>query len=139
MKPLRELTREDIVRWPVWRYLGDSDSEASVEPTELTSLTEASQETFVVRASFILNDGSSLVGYCSPSDDSGIDYVQPVIITESGHVPLFYESRPPSPEPDSSLRKLGRQSDQIFPLRYRAEVPVDGRFVEGEVSAIHVL
>ncbi len=136
MKPLRELTLEDLARSPVWRCTGSPDSEASVERTELSALSEASPEIFVVRTSFTLSDGSSVAGYCSPADDSGLDYVQPVIITESGHAPLFYESPPLSPEPDSICRKLGRSSDQVFPIRYRAEIPVDGRFVEGEVSEI---
>ncbi len=138
MKPLRELTLEDLARSPVWRCTGGPDSEASVEPTELASLSETSREVFVVRTSFTLSDGSSVAGYCSPGDDSGLDYIQPVIITESGHAPLFYESLPPSPEPESIYRKLRRPFDHVFPLRYRAEIPVDGRFLEGEVSEIHV-
>ena len=138
MKPLRDLTLEDLAQSPVWRYTGGPDSDALVEPTELTSLTENSREVFVVRTSFTLSDGSLAAGYSSPADDSGIDYVQPVIITESGHAPLFFESPPPAPEPESICRKLRRHPDQVFPLRYRAEIPVDGRFVEGEVSRIHI-
>lgn len=88
MKPLHELTLEDLARSPVWRCTGSPDSEASVERTELSALSEASPEIFVVRTSFTLSDGSSVAGYCSPTDDSGLDYVQPVIITESGHAPL---------------------------------------------------
>lgn len=136
MKPLHDLTIDDLSHTPVWQYEGDRDSEAYVVPSDLASLTEFAQGVFIVRTTFTLNDGTSATGYCSPADDSGIDYVQPVIITRHGHVRFYYESNPPSPEPETSLRKLERSFEDVFPVHYRAEVPVDGRLVEGVVSEL---
>ena len=34
-------------------------------------------------------DGTILLGYCSPEDDSGLDYTQPTIIYENKHINLF--------------------------------------------------
>lgn len=138
MKPLRELTAQDLLRVPVWRYFGDADAAANVEPTPADILTENTTDVFLVRTTFHLNDGSTLVGFCSPQDASGLDYTQPVIVYGSEHVPLFYESAPQKPEPDALCRKLGRKEEDVFPLLLRAEVPVDGKFYEEIVRYVHM-
>ena len=136
MKSLNQLTLEDLKGAPVWRYVGESDADARVEPTELSSISEYSAGVFLVRATFTLNDGSVLGGYCSPADSSGLDYVQPVIILDGDHVPLFLESPPQDAEPETTCVRLGRPHGDIFPLHFRAEIPVDGSFVVGVVHTI---
>jgi hypothetical protein len=143
MKALRDLTLQDLERTAVWRYYGDRDSEAEVEPTDLKEISEAWLSNaprcyYITRTSFILSDGSCYSGYSSPADDSGLDYIQPVIVLDSVHIPLFYEHSPLGPEPQTTCKKLGRLFSDIFPIRFRSEVLVDGRTVEGLVEAIHV-
>ncbi len=136
MKPLSELSLQDLSRTPVWRFSGENDTTACIEPTSITSLTENTMEVFIVRTRFFLNDGSALSGYCSPQDGSGLDYTQPVIMCGMEHAPLFHEQHPRKPEPEALCRKLGRKEVDIFPLRLRAEVPVDGQFYETIVTHV---
>jgi hypothetical protein len=138
VKRLGELTTQDLLQVPVWRYVGTTEAEALVEPTDLCSLSEDADGVYLVRTVFTLSDGTVAVGYCTPTDDSGLDYVQPVLLTGTGHVPLFREVPASSGEPESTCRRLAKPFDRIFPIRYRAEIPVDGHFVHGEVRTVLV-
>jgi hypothetical protein len=138
MKPLQELSPDDLTRHPVWLYLCGEDGRESIAASRKAQISESSPETYVVLTTFELADGSVLTGYSTPQDDSGLDYIQPVIVTEKGHLPLFYEKAPPVREPEFICRSLAKSFDQIFPLRYRAKIPVDGRFVEGVVEKVEV-
>lgn len=89
MKPFVELTCEDMHLHPVWRYdSSHGDVQALVQPDERCQLSEQETITFVAATIFRLADGSELTGLCSPSDPSGLDYLQPVILTAAGHVRL---------------------------------------------------
>lgn len=136
MKLLRELTIEDFVFARVWRSAGGPDESAVVEPTDRASLTETESETFLAATTFVLGNGQHVVGFCSPVDDSGLDYVQPVIITPQGHVRLWFDELPTPDVLAGQWSKLGIAESKVFPIAFECLVPVDGRLVRGTVHAL---
>jgi hypothetical protein len=136
VKRLKELTNDDLCRCPIWRYEGPSDDEAMVYPAP--GFEQPDQVTYVARTRFVLADGSEWWGYCSPTDASGLDYLQPMILTPSGPVRFWYEKAPPEPEPEHACRLLGKTPEQVFPVRFECVVPCEGEFVVGQMSRLEI-
>jgi len=150
MKPISDLTAADLASVPVWRFTtappasGDPPESIVVwngkpatewvTPTDLTALSEDAEDVFIAATEFCLATGARFPGFCSPTDDSGIDYVQPVIVTPTGPVRLWFDSPVSADHLRSVLTRLGCPTDEAFPLRFRCLVPCDGRYVEGVVD-----
>ena len=83
---------------------------------------------------FRLADGSELGGLCSPADSSGLDYLQPVILTATGHLPFWNEKLPGSALAALACRHLAKDSHSVFPLTFECSVPVDGVRVAGSID-----
>lgn len=136
VKRLAELTLEDLTANPVWRYEGGSGAEALVAPAERDSLSQSDDEIFLAATDFELSDSSRHLGFCFPADDSGIDYLQPVIVSGSPHVSFWFEG---SVSPAALTRQwsaLGKQAGDIFPVTFQCRVPVDGRTVTGRITGV---
>jgi len=136
MKSIADLTLEDLTSIPIWRYLGCIDADAQIEPTDKRSLGESERETFIAASDFTLSDGTIFGGYSSPSDPSGIDYVQPVILTKKGQVRFWFDHPVSAATLQEQWRSLEKTEDQIFPVRWRSRVPVDKQIVEGLVKRV---
>jgi hypothetical protein len=134
MKRLWDLTNDDLARAPIWLYKGQSDESAFVSPVEAFEYPES--EAYIARTRFLLADGSECWGYCSPTEDSGLDYIQPVIIAPAGHIRFWYDEAPSEPEPGRACRLLGKQPEQVFPARFECVVPFEGRYVAGVLSRV---
>ena len=137
MKRLCDLTEADLRLSPIWRYAGETDAEASVFPS--LTFAEADRWAYIARTRFVLADGSEWWGYCSPTDDSGLDYIQPVILTPGGPVRFWYEKPAPEATAAHACRLLGRLPEEVFPVRFECVVPFEGRLVAGELSRIEVM
>ena len=136
VKRLADLSVEDLVASPVWRYEGGSGANATVASSKRVSLSQTDDEIFLAATEFELFDSSRHFGFCFPADDSGIDYLQPVILGPSGQVSFWFDG-PPAPEVLSSQwRALGKEPRDIFPVAYRCLVPVDGRTVSGRIEGV---
>jgi hypothetical protein len=133
MKPLRDLNADDLRTVPVWKYVGGSDAAALVEPTNLEALSDAEAETFVAVTDFVLGNGQAHIGFCSPVDDSGLDYLQPVIVTPHGQVRLWFDEMPSPSQVARQWAKLDVPESQVFPIRFKCRVLVSGKVVEGIV------
>ena len=136
MKRLGELTVEDLTANPVWRYEGGSGAEALVAPVDRDSLSQSDDEIFLAATDFQLSDSSRHFGFCFPADDSGIDYLQPVIISGPRHVCFWFEGTIPPTALDSQWNALGKQPADIFPIAFQCRVPVDGRAVAGRIKGV---
>lgn len=55
-----------------------------ISPTDAREIKEMSPKTYIVLTNFKLANRIELIGFCSPQDKSGLDYTQPVILTENG-------------------------------------------------------
>ncbi len=136
MKRLADLSVEDLVASPVWRYEGGSGAHATVVSSKRESLSQTDDEIFLAATEFELFDSSRHFGFCFPADASGIDYLQPVILGPSGHVSFWFDG-PALPEVLSSQwRALGKEPRDIFPVTFRCLVPVDGRTVSGRIEGV---
>jgi hypothetical protein len=135
VKRLNQLRPRDLERVPIWRYEGSNDDNAVIHATDRVELSEDEKEVFIARTQFALANGAQHVGFCSPADDSGLDYLQPAIVTSDGLV-YFWFDRPPSKEMlEAQWRRLGVTEEGIFPVHFRCTVPVDGRYVTGIIES----
>lgn len=136
MKRLVDLTAEDLAAHPVWRYEGGSGADALAAPAKRGSLSQTDDEIFLASTEFELFDSTRHSGFCFPADGTGIDYLQPVIVTRSGHVAFWFDE-PPSPEVlAKQWRALGKDPGAIFPVALRCLVPVDGHTLRGRIDRI---
>jgi PilZ domain len=131
-----ELTLEDLANSPVWRYEGGEGGDAMVAAVPRESLSQWDDEIFLAATSFALADSTAHSGFCFPADDSGVDYLQPVIVTRMGHVSFWFDG-PIAPETlERQWRSLGKTAREIFPVGFRCLVPVDGRTVSGRIEGV---
>jgi hypothetical protein len=136
VKRLVDLCVEDLEASPVWRYEGGAGSQATVASTKRAALSQTDDEIFLAATEFELFDSSRHFGFCFPADDSGIDYLQPVILSATGHVNFWFDG-PASPAIlASQWRALGKEPREIFPVLYRCLVPVDGRTISGRIDGV---
>ena len=131
---MHDLRPADLDRVPVWRYEGDDDDSAVVHATARAQLSESDHELFIARTQFALANGAQHTGFCSPTDDSGLDYLQPVIVTESGPVYFWFDEPPTAESLRAQWHRLGVATESIFPVHFRCTVPVDGRYVTGIIE-----
>ena len=80
-KLLKDLTAEDFSKNQVWEYLIEENIEYA-QPSDKTEINDDSEICYIVLTEFILNNKKKYLGFCSPQDTSGIDYVQPVIFAD---------------------------------------------------------
>jgi hypothetical protein len=135
MKNLVALTIADLREHLVWRCHASEagDSIATIEPADGVTLREYDDEVYIAATRFVLGDGTECFGYCSPQDASGLDYVQPVILTEQGPNPLWFETPLSSGAEAEWWDRFGRPRSDVFPISWECLVAVDGAVVRGIV------
>ncbi len=136
MRRLADLTIEDLTAAPVWRYEGGTGSHAVVVAEQRDSLSQTDDEVFLAATEFVLPDSSQYLGFCFPVDAGGVDYLQPVIITPWGHVRFWFDGMATREVLAAQWSALGKREDEIFPVRFRCRVPVDGRTVAGVIPKV---
>jgi len=136
MKRLADLTIADLTTAPVWRYEGGSGADAAVVAEKRDFLSQLDDEIFLAATEFVLPDSSQHLGFCFPVDDAGLDYLQPVIVTPTAHVQFWFDGSIAPEVLSAQWSALGRREEEIFPVRFRCRVPVDGRTVAGVISHI---
>jgi hypothetical protein len=129
-KRLDRLTKIDLINKPVWEhwYVGDLEY---VKPSDLIELSETDIKGHIVITEFLLKCGEKLIGFCSPQDNSGIDYIQPVILTDKGQVNLYSDNEWTSSMKVQELKKIGLDWNEVFPIEYKARVKCDGNIYNG--------
>jgi hypothetical protein len=136
VKRLADLTAVDLAAHPVWRYEGGSGGDALVVPTKRKTLSQGDDEIFLAFTEFELFDSSRHAGFCFPADDSGIDYLQPVIVTATRHVSFWFDEPVGADDLSAQWAALGKQLREIFPVTFRCTVPVDGKHVTGRIDGV---
>ena len=136
MKRLSELTVEDLIGSPVWRYEGGAGPEALIAPSTRQALSQTDDEIYLAATEFALADASRHMGFCFPADDSGVDYLQPVIVGRTRHVAFWFDGPVSAEELARQWAEFGREPRQIFPIAFRCLVPVDGRTVSGRIKSV---
>ena len=136
VKRLGDLTAEDLVASPVWRYEGGSGADALVVPVKRPSLSQSDDEIFLAATEFELFDATRHLGFCFPADDSGIDYLQPVIVSGPRQVSFWFDQPVSQETIGEQWAALGKEPADIFPISFHCLVPVDGRTVSGRIDGV---
>ena len=77
------------------------------------------------RPRFRRGQGRTLIGFPSPGDWGGADFVPPVILHEGRHLALLNEAH----QPTDAWLVLASTPEQIFPVTATPDVTVGGNFV----------
>jgi hypothetical protein len=136
VKRLVDLTIEDLAANPVWRYEGGAGDKAVAAPVKRDSLSQTDDEIFLASTEFELLDTARHSGYCFPADGSSVDYLQPVIVTRSGHVAFWFDEPPTPATLSKQWATLGKEPKDIFPVTFRCLVPVDGQTLSGRIEDV---
>ena len=136
MKRLAELTIEDLTSDPVWRYEGGDGRDAIVVAHARDGLSQMDDEIFLAATEFFLPDASEHLGFCFPVDNVGLDYLQPAIVTRKGHVQFWFDGGVSPQVLSAQWAALGKRPEEVFPVRLRCRVPVDGRDVTCVIPGI---
>jgi len=143
-KQVYELTPDDFDKFPVWEFRLEEDGkdESTVRPYSTSGPLDPAERMFVVRAVFILADGSRMQGYCSPplQGDDSIGILQPIIITDRGQVRFWCGTTAPDLKRlTRSYEWLGKDAQDVFPLQFQSDVPLAGGPVRGSLPGFLVL
>ena len=140
-KQVYDLTLADFDATPVWEFASDEEGvagqdEATVRPYEVSVPIDTGHGGLIVRAVFVLADGTNLRGYLSPHPISlrRPGWVQPVMIS-GAHQFNFWSGmlRPSQTQMNEVLAKIGKQASQVFPVQYRSDVELLGGPISGTI------
>jgi hypothetical protein len=146
-KQASELTLEDVTAFPVWKFALDEESEegqdeATVRPCKVSGAVDPSEGMLIIRAVFILADGTKMLGCVSRPNhaDYGLGALQPVILTKRGQVLFWHGVIAPGPKRLAQYyEKLERDSTRIFPIKVLSDVPLIGPPITAEIPGFLVL
>lgn len=133
IKLLKDLTKDDILKFKIWEHWIENRLEY-VKPTKRIQISESENKGFIVQTDFELKNNSKFSGFSSPMDTSGLDYIQPVIITERGQVLFWKDEGWKNDEKEIELSKLGLKQSEVFPISYKSLIPIDGIFYKGVIE-----
>ena len=137
-KPLINLTLEDLTKHPCWKYFMSYNIEFAL-PVDKEEISETESDNYIVLTEFILHDKTKYFGFSSPQDTSGLDYIQPVIITSSGHLPLYFDILENINLSDLTGKIINKSIDKIFPLSFITRIKCDKKYYEGRVENFNSL
>ena len=146
-KQVYELTATDLNEFPVWEFALDEEGvvgqdEATVRPHETSGTLDPSDGMYIVRASFLLADGTKAQGYLIPSvqGDNYLGTLQPIIVTATGQIGLWCGMRSPSyDELMQKYRLLGKEANHVFPVQLKSEIDLVDGPVRGSVAGFVML
>lgn len=140
-KQVYELASADFEEYSIWEFALDEEGEAgqdeaTVRPWERGEPLDPAEGMFVVRANFVLADGTSIAGYVTPPAEgaTSIGTIQPVLLTPTGQIGFWCGAIAPTAEAISSAyAKLGRDASEVFPCRYSTAVTLIGGPITGTI------
>ncbi len=142
------LRLSDLMKFPAWEYALDEEErkgqdERTVRPCLEKMPKNLTSSYIIVRASFILADGSQMKGLIKPEtlNKSGfmstiIPYdLSPTLVTDEWQMQFGYGSLKPSPdEIAEKYRMLAKKPHEVFPIRFSSDVKVINKITEGELE-----
>jgi len=142
-KQVYELTPDDLTNFPVWEFCLDEEGvegqdEATVRPYDKPGKVDPAAGMFAVIAQFTLADNTELTGYLTPpveADREDVGIIQPIIVTKKGQL-MFWNGllKPTRANLDENYRLLDKSALEVFPVRYRSAVEIEGGPVEGTIG-----
>jgi hypothetical protein len=146
-KQIYELTLQDLETFPIWEFNLDETAEGgqdelTVRPCIASAPLDPADRMFVVRAVFKLVDGSMMRGYITPPGrgEAGVGALQPIIVTDQGQVRFWCgTSAPGSKRLARSYELLGKETKQVFPLRFKSDVELADGPITGSLPGFLVM
>jgi hypothetical protein len=129
-KRLIDLSKADLLENQVWEYWM-ADNIEYVSASDKTELNEGSNITHIVLTDFFFNNKTKHIGFCSPNDSGGLEYIQPVVLFDKGQVEFYKESDWTESEKNKALVKLGLAWGDVFPVLYKSRVKFDRKILAG--------
>lgn len=130
-KQVYELISKDLDEHPAWEFALDEEGEegqdeATVRPISQDHPVDPAKGMCIIKAEFVLNDGTILTGFITPSvanmpsmfgfeGDDGSSQTQPSIVTEKGHVMFWYGLLKPGVE---GIARSYKFSEERPPRRF---------------------
>lgn len=130
---LASLTKSDLMDRPVWRHWTEGDIEF-VSPTDKNEIMENADTGYIVLTDFTLCNGSRFSGFCSSQDPSGLDYLQPTMFTDKGHLSFWRVGGWTKKDKNKEMQKLGFDPRDVFPIEFKTLIKCDGVFYSGTLE-----
>jgi hypothetical protein len=129
---IRNQRKEDLINFPVWRHWAEGGDEKAI-PENIREISESTinESTYIVLTEFTLNNNVKYMSFCSPQDFSGLDYVQPVLLTDEFQITFFKYGIWTKEEVNEQLDKLQLKREEVFPLSFETKISCDGQFLRG--------
>lgn len=136
-KLLKDLTPDDLLTHKVWKHWYENEIEL-VAPTDLEEIPMNSDQGYIVLTEFTLNNKRKFLGFCSPGDSSGLDYIQPVLFTDKDQVELYKENGWTEIDKSNAFEKIGFASVDVFPIVYISKVKCGNQYYQGNLLDFNV-
>jgi hypothetical protein len=130
IKPLADLTLDDLFETAVWR-IEDRDGVEIAVPMPAADIPSGADDLLIARSRFRLAGGATFVGYSAPGDWPGVELTLPVIIHDGRHLHLLDEHWALVPD----WLTLAPTPDKVFPVTVEPEVRVDGKSLSRHYAA----
>jgi hypothetical protein len=130
-KPIDQLRVADLEAFPIWEFATDEEGipgqdEIWVRPLGRTLVPEQASS-LSVAARFLSATGREFNGIVGVSTFEGLDIGHAAIVTDAKYVFIPWPGYHDALESCSiAAQLLGLAEDELFPLRYRLLVPVEG-------------
>ena len=135
------LTLADLMIYPAWEYALDEEyvegqDEKTVRPYLALPPLDLKNAYFLVRASFVLTDGTTCKGYFKPKPVDRVDVdnfmsvivpydLSPIIILGEEHIHFQYGSEKPDlKEMQRVYFQFSKKSYEVFPIKFSSDVEV---------------
>jgi hypothetical protein len=145
------LSITDLMKYSAWEYALDEEEvegqdERTVRPYLASPPLDLSKAYFLVRASFVLADGTSYKGYIKPKPIGRVDAgnfmpvivpydLSPIIILGKKHIHFQYGPEKPNPEEMQCVYSLfSKMSHEVFPIKFSSDVEVLDSVHEGKLD-----
>ena len=148
LKQFSDLTPKDFEEHQIWvschsvdydePWYDDTDEE-TYRPYKDSVQIDPSEEEYLVKADFKLNDGTVLNGFFTPQNaidnEDAISYIQPHIFINGDSYRFWFGIAKPDEEYLSEFYdKLGKTPDEVFPLTYKSSSEVIKGGIKGRVN-----
>ncbi len=155
MKKIRiqdyNLTFSDLMQYHAWEYALDEEGiegqdERTVKPYLVSPPLDLGDAYFIVRASFILADGTGYKGYMKPKPVDRINVpglmsviipydLSPIIVLGKEHIHFQYGPKKPKAEEMQKVYDIfAKKPYEFFPIKFFSDVEVSSSVQEGKLD-----
>ena len=138
VKPLAELTADDLAMFELWEFANDREDEGDetwVRPVDSDVVpVDADNVVYHVACDVELADGRVLTGHVSVCNGE-MDADPPLVVSDAGET--FDLEHPPHRRQQAAFEALfGAPFAAVFPVRWRLRLPLAGEaaYREGELA-----